>query len=335
MRIPTATYRLQFNKEFGFEDARAIVPYLHDMGISDIYASPLLRAREGSSHGYDVADPTKLNPDLGSEEEFELLTETLNSKNMGLLLDIVPNHMVASPENPWWKDLLENGELSPYAKYFDIDWHHAEGDMQGKMQLPIIGTEFDQAIDNGEFALMLEETGLSLRYHDYTLPLDIKSYATVLSLRSADSKDPPQIRASQQLRRLVESMAGLPDTNQGDTTSTTKGYQTRQVIKKRFLHLIEASTNLRNSVIDNIRLFNRNRVSNDLLKRLIDQQAYKLEYWKNGIRQFNYRRFFNITELVGIRVEDPQVFEDTHTLILELAGGRITGLRIDHIDGLH
>jgi len=171
LRIPVATYRLQFNGQFSFEDAQALVPYLSRLVISDLYASPIFKARQGSTHGYDVVDPSRLNPELGTAADFDALVRKLKEHGMGLLLDIVPNHMAASPENLWWMDLLENGLCSPYAAFFDIDWS-AFGN---RILLPILTRPYEKALENQELTLTLEDAGLFVQYNGYRLPLDIKS----------------------------------------------------------------------------------------------------------------------------------------------------------------
>jgi (1->4)-alpha-D-glucan 1-alpha-D-glucosylmutase len=256
LRIPSATYRLQFNRDFRFADARALVPYLHELGISDLYASPIFKARPGSAHGYDITDPTQLNPELGSEEDFEELVAELKRHDMGLVLDIVPNHMAATVDNPWWADVLEHGRSSPYASYFDIDW---DAHPERRIVLPILGAPLEEVLRRGELKVSLGRTGPSLRYHDTRLPL---SHTTSAAARRANS-DPAR------------------------------------------------------------------------LEGLLSQQAYELTYWRDGVRRLNYRRFFDVSDLVGVRVEDPAVFEATHGLIVRLAReGKVTGLRVDHIDGL-
>ena len=171
LRLPVATYRLQFNRQFCFEDARALVPYFHQLGISDLYASPILKARRGSPHGYDVADPLRLNPELGTEQDFEALARELKIHAMGLLLDVVPNHMAASPENPWWMDLLENGPSSPYAAFFDIDWNPPVGTAKNKVLLSFLSRPYAEALENRELALALRKDGLFVKYRGFSFPM--------------------------------------------------------------------------------------------------------------------------------------------------------------------
>lgn len=182
-RVPVATYRLQFHPGFRFADAQALVPYLDALGVSDLYASPLLAARRGSTHGYDVTDPTRLNPELGTTEDFASLTGALRNRRMGLLLDLVPNHMAAREENPWWRDVLAHGPASPFASFFDIDWHPPDGGLENKVLLPILGGQYRSGLENGELTVGLEEKGFIVRYHDRRLPLAPRSWGRILAHR--------------------------------------------------------------------------------------------------------------------------------------------------------
>ncbi|MBC7324402.1 MAG: malto-oligosyltrehalose synthase, partial [Moorella sp. (in: Bacteria)] len=180
LRIPAATYRLQFNRKFSFADARALAPYLQALGISDLYASPLFAARPGSPHGYDVTDPTRLNPELGGAEVFTALAGTLQELGMGLLLDIVPNHMVASRENPWWWDVLQNGPDSPYAAYFDIDWQPVRPGLKGRVLVPVLGAPYGKVLEEGELTLSLTAEGFLVGYHEWRFPLNAEAHRAIL-----------------------------------------------------------------------------------------------------------------------------------------------------------
>ena len=244
MRIPVSTYRLQFNRDFRFVDAIRIIDYLHDLGITDLYSSPILKARPGSTHGYDVIDPTQINPEIGTPEEFNQLVEALQAKGMGLILDIVPNHMAASVDNPWWFDVLEKGQDSPYAAFFDVNWESK------KVLLPILGRPYGEALENEELVLRLENGRHVVQYHEQKLPI---------------------------------------------------------------------AAGAENMTVDQV----------------LSRQNYRLAFWRKAIDSINYRRFFDISDLVGLRVERDEVFEATHRYVLQLVDeGRVTGLRIDHIDGL-
>ncbi len=324
MRAPTATYRLQFSAELGFEKARSLVPYLHRLGISDLYASPLFQARSGSTHGYDITDPLRLNPELGTEEEFEALTNELKRHDMGLLLDIVPNHMAASSENRLWADVLERGRASPHAPYFDIDW---ESDGEGKLVLPVLGKPNQDVLEDGEFSLALDAQGLRLRYYDASFPLDTTSYLAVLEPRLDNLK-----RTLGEHDPAFQALAGLV---QEIEEARAPADQTKRLL----FELYDGHAAIRAFIDENMRTLAGtpgDRRSFARLDSLLRAQPYRLAFWRTGTSEINYRRFFDVSGLVGIRVEDPQVLKSTHGLILQLAQeGNVTGLRIDHIDGLY
>src|SRR5271170_7413136 len=190
-RIPIATYRLQFHREFRFADASKVLDYLAALGISDIYASPILSSRRGSTHGYDGTDPTRINPDLGTEEEFAAFQQELQKRGMGLLLDVVPNHMAASSENRWWMDVLENGPDSAFASYFDVDWHPRLKSMDGRILLPVLGKPFGEVLDTGEFSVVLDDGKFSIKYFEHVFPVAPRSYRGILQ------------RAAEPLRTLL------------------------------------------------------------------------------------------------------------------------------------
>jgi len=336
LRIPSATYRLQLNRQFRFADACALVPYLHELGISDLYASPLLKAREGSQHGYDVTDPTRLNPELGTEKDFEALVQQLKKYQMELLLDIVPNHVAASPENPWWLDVLENGLCSPYAGFFDIDW----GALDNRILLPILARPCEETLENQELTLNLDGAGLFLQYHGYRLPLDVRSYRLVISccleaLAKASGLSHP---ASGKLKQVAESAEQLPPVINLCPEEAAREYRDRQAVKKSFLDIVRTSAETKAGLPVDITLINGGKgvpQSLELMRHLLEEQAYRLAHWKMAREHLNYRHFFDISDLIGVMVEKSPVFEATHSLILRLAReGKVSALRIDHIDGL-
>ena len=314
LRIPAATYRIQFNAGFTFEEARRIADYLHDLGITDLYSSPILKARKGSGHGYDVVDSTALNPELGTEEEFTKLHETLKKLGLGLLLDIVPNHMAASQENSWWMSVLENGLNSRFLHYFDIDW------VGEKVLLPILGKPYGEAIESGEIKLAFDQDGFYFTYYDKRLPLAPKSYTQIL-------------------RECVESLptegvaVELRDLVAGEDTVTNSRF-----LKETLARIYQESLEFRKALDAAIVKINGepgNIESFNALDALLDAQFYRLAYWRIASEKINYRRFFDVTDLVGVRIENPEVFEARNRRTLELiAEGKVTGLRIDHIDGL-
>ncbi|SFG97986.1 maltooligosyl trehalose synthase [Desulfotomaculum arcticum] len=334
LRIPSSTYRLQFNSEFSLHEARDLVPYLHDLGVTDLYASPLLQARQGSGYGYDVVDPTRLNRELGGEEAFAGLTEALRQRDMGLLLDIVPNHMAASAENRWWADVLRHGPDSPYAGYFDIDWQPGRPGLAGKVLLPIIASPYGEALENGELVLALAEDGFRVHYRGNPVPVRPDSYRDILGLGPAGTggqPDPDPV--PQQLEELLAALDKLPprhDTGYPAAFREITGrlwqlYQTNSATRL----LIDKSLQAINGIKGEPGSFTR-------LDKLLAGQHYLLAFWRPANREINYRRFFSISELVSVHAEDQHVFEATHDLVLRLCkAGLVTGLRIDHIDGLY
>lgn len=340
-RIPVATYRLQFNAGFRFEDARKVVPYLWKLGITDLYASPLFKARRGSTHGYDVTDPTRLNPELGTREEFDSLVEELKRCGMGLILDIVPNHMAASPENPGWTDVLENGRSSRYARYFDIDWRPINGAITDRVILPILGAPYGSVLENQELVLGLDEDGFCIRYYETRLPIQPKSYRAILAHRvetveAALGKSHPAFEA---LVNLIDAIRRLSEPSAADPKKVEKRHEGKESAKQSLWELYLSHPEIKTYLDENVRIFNGKKGdprSFDPLDQLLDDQAYRLGFWRVAREQMNYRRFFDISDLVCVRVEDPQVYEATHNLILELVKtGKVTGLRADHIDGLY
>ena len=340
LHVPAATYRLQFSRRFRFNDAQMLVPYLYSLGVSDLYASPIFKARQGSPHGYDITDPTCLNPELGTDADFEGLVGELKRHDMGLLLDIVPNHMATSTENQWWMDVLGNGRWSPYAAFFDIDWEPPESALRNRVLLPILGSPYDEALENGEIILTLEDGALFIRYHDHRLPLEIRSYGLVLShnldalKRRLGARNPEFQRTEQ----LLDAAQHLLPVNNADSREAAQQYRERESVREAFRNILSTSQEIRDFCQNNIGRFNGrrgNRASFELLDRLLGEQAYRLAFWKTSREKLNYRRFFDINDLIGIRVEEPQVLEATHALIFRLVReDKVGGLRIDHVDGL-
>jgi (1->4)-alpha-D-glucan 1-alpha-D-glucosylmutase len=322
-RVPRATYRLQFNPSFTFADARAITTYLAELGISDIYASPILKARKGSPHGYDVVDASALNPDLGSEDDFNAMHAEMEKKELGLLLDVVPNHMAATSENSWWMSVLENGPNSRFLHYFDIDWSPVttRGETVNKVLLPILGKPYGEALESQEIQLAFDVDGFFFTYFDKRLPLNARSYRLVLHDCVGSL---PNEGIGVELRELIE----------GETTVSNMKF-----LKETLWRIYEQEENLRTALDAAIVRLNGNKENpesfNDL-DELLDRQWYRLAYWRIASEKINYRRFFDVTDLIGVRVENPEVFEARNRRTLELiAEGKVTGLRIDHIDGLY
>ena len=234
LRIPAATYRLQFNRNFKFAAAEALVPYLHELGITDIYASPFFQARRGSLHGYSVTNPMELNPELGPPRAFDSLARALKNRGMGLLFDIVPNHMALSPDNPWWMEVLENGQGSPYAIFFDIDWHPANRILEGKLLLPILGRPYGQTLEDQELRLTLESGGFFINYYEHKFPLTPKTYHQILApvldrlVEDLGEENPATIA----LMGIVSLITNLPPRNLSSPKKVKDRQRDKEIIKK-------------------------------------------------------------------------------------------------------
>jgi (1->4)-alpha-D-glucan 1-alpha-D-glucosylmutase len=341
-RIPVATYRLQFNRDFRFNDARDLVGYLHRLGISDLYASPCFKARPGSLHGYDILDPNHLNPELGSEAEYAALAIELRRHDLGLLLDVVPNHMcIENRENLWWMDLLENGPSARHADFFDIDWEPVKKELKDKVLYPVLGDQYGAVLENGELTLSFEEGTFYLHYYDHRLPIMPKSYDAILThrLEELERALPADHRHFQELLSIDTELKNLPPPTEEDPERIVERYREKEIAKRRLGELYRQSPEIRAFIDRNVQLFNGERgtaASFDLLDALLRRQVYRLSHWRVATEEINYRRFFDINALAAIRMEDPQVFAETHQLIFRLIReGMVTGLRVDHLDGLY
>ncbi|MDH6061746.1 malto-oligosyltrehalose synthase [Chrysosporum bergii ANA360D] len=340
MGIPTATYRLQFNYQFGFNAAKEIIQYLDQLGISDLYASPIFKARIGSSHGYDVVDPNQLNPELGTEEDFTALLEALKQHQMGWLQDIVPNHMAYDSQNEYLMDVLENGVNSVYANYFDIAWNtpimNGWGDGEIPILAPLLGNFYGESLENGEIQLKYDQYGLSVNYYNLRFPLKLESYATFLNQNIGKlsqilgRNNPIFVRFLGMLYMLKHIPSDINPKERQDQINFVKGL---------LWELYTDNREIKNFIDENIQVFNGEKGKPDsfnLLDNLLSEQFYRLAFWKVGAEEINYRRFFTINELISVNVENFMVFENTHALMIKLVKqNQITGLRIDHIDGLY
>lgn len=332
VRYPIATYRVQLHKDFTFRQARSLFPFLERIGISDLYASPVFRARPGSTHGYDVIDPSHANPELGGDSEFESLAAELRERGMGLLLDIVPNHMAASSHNPWWMDVLESGIASAHAAVFDVEWDPAWERGDEKIFLPVLGSPFGTVLENGELSAGIAEDGFHIDYYETRLPADPGTYHWIFGERSDDWPQSPGFQD------LIELMQRLPDRR----TRVWEGIEARRreipEIKARLWSLYSNDETVRAFIDSSLRAMNGAKgdpASFDRLEAFIGEQAYRLAWWQVARERMNYRRFFDVSELIGVRVENSEVFSATHAAILRwVEEGRVTGLRIDHVDGL-
>ena len=342
LRVPTATYRLQFNYRFKFSDAKSIISYLNELGISDCYASPYFTANKGSLHGYDILDHNQLNPEIGTDEEYEAFVEELKKYDMGQILDIVPNHMsVAGNENSWWMDVLENGPVSTYADFFDIDWSPLKIELKNKVLLPILGDQYGRVLENQELNLTFEEGAFFIRYGDRKLPLDPVSYNRVLKFRVDElendtGKDHPHL---QELLSITTALSHLPSSVEKKGEERMERQREKEIVKKRLGNLCKESERIRSFINGNVVAFNGEKgdpKSFSRLDELLNDQAYRLSHWRVATEEINYRRFFDINDLAAIRVEDFNVFREVHKLIFRLIReGEVTVLRVDHPDGLY
>lgn len=342
IRIPISTYRLQFNLHFKFSDAKKIIPYLHDLGISDMYASPYFKAKEGSLHGYDIVDHNTLNPEVGTEEEFNEMIHELWKYGMGQMLDIVPNHMcITSKENVWWMDVLENGPSSHYANFFDIRWEPVKRELKDKILLPVLGDQYGNILEKQELKLVFETGAFFVYYYDHRLPVMPNTYIEILQYRinelekQISSENPHFV----ELLSIITALNHLPLYTEKDPEKITEKYREKEIIKKRLWNLYSESPEVKGFLDENVNLFNGikgDQRSFDLLDNLLNKQVYRLSHWSVATDEINYRRFFDINDLAAIKVENPAVFRETHKLVFRLIReGKVTGLRVDHPDGLY
>src|SRR5215469_2884228 len=304
MLVPTATYRVQFHLNFRFADAEQLIPYLHELGISHLYASPRGKARRGSLHGYDVADPVRINSELGTEEEFARLVERLHKYGMGLLLDIVPNHLAASPENPWWMDVLENGRQSPYASFFDIDWH-APGAKAPELQanqvvLPILTDLYDRVLSRQDITLRFDERGFYVHAENNRIPINPATYVSILApiietLRASGADFAAMSRLEE-----IERMAATLATSTPLALGVEKPQATTRVqLKDHLWQLALGSEAVRSAIDSTLRKFNGapgNLESFQELDGLLRAQPYRFAHWRTAAEEINYRRFFGLNE---------------------------------------
>ncbi len=336
MKIPVATYRIQFTPSFDFDDAKAIVAYLAEFGISDLYASPIFKSRYGSTHGYDVVDPKKLNPQLGGKKKFDELAEQIHNHGLGWLQDIVPNHMAFDSNNPILVDVLENGPESQYRDFFDIDWNHPYEGIKGRVLAPFLGKFYGDCLESGELQLQYGEGGITVNYYDNKFPIRIESYSQVLTyqvgrLRKKLGRNAPDFV---KLLGLLYAVKYIPSVAEG-----RERYDQISFIKGMLWELWNENKDVRQYIEENIETFNGipgKPESFNLLDNLLAEQFFRLSFWKVGNEELNYRRFFTVNDLISLRVEDEKVFDTTHSLIQQmLEEEKFTGLRIDHIDGLY
>ncbi len=321
-RIPSATYRLQFHSGFTFRDAVAILDYLNDLGITDVYASPYFQAGLESTHGYDVADHNALNPAVGNKLEYQQFVTELHRYQMGQLLDFVPNHMgISESLNQWWMDVLENGPASAYADYFDIDWHPRKEALAEKVLLPILRERYGKVLENAELILEREGGRFFVRYFSAKLPINPRTFPIILrrSLRHLQEDH------FHQMRDIIEQFSLSPFE---EIARAKLKFETLITRNPEVQRTVDLAVNEFQGAVGLPKTF-------DALHELLECQAYRLAYWRVAAEEINYRRFFDVNHLAAIRVEIPEVFEAAHQLVFQLlANGDVTGLRLDHIDGL-
>ncbi|HWE36351.1 MAG TPA: malto-oligosyltrehalose synthase [Isosphaeraceae bacterium] len=339
-RRPSATYRLQLYKGFQFDHAAAVVDYLADLGVSDCYFSPYLDARPGSTHGYDVFDHSRINPEIGDEAAHRRLLAALTDRGMGQVLDVVPNHMGIKGPNRYWLEVMEAGPHAPSSRFFDIDWHPVKEELDGRVLLAILEDQYGKVLEDGKLVLERDGGSFFVRYHETRLPLAPKSYARVLERRTEDllaryGPDDPHV---QEYRSIWASARNLPPFAGGRPEQVEETLREKEVIKRRIERLCAESEVIREFLDANVASFRGqpgDPRSFDAMDRLLEEQVYRLAFWRVAADEINYRRFFDINDLAGVRVEEPDVFEFIHSLIFRWVDeGGVTGLRVDHPDGL-
>jgi (1->4)-alpha-D-glucan 1-alpha-D-glucosylmutase len=339
-RIPNCTYRLQFNRQFTFAQARELVPYLHALGVSDAYSSPYFQARADSLHGYEISDHNKLNAAIGSREEYDRWVAELQAQGMGQLLDFVPNHMgIAEPLNQWWMDVLENGPSSLYAPYFDIEWEPLKSDLRGKVLLPILSDQYGRVLERGELRVCFEEGAFYLSYYDRRLPIAPGTYRYILEIALENLAEHKDESFYSELQSIITALEYLPRRNETDPERIAERTREKEIIKRRLERRCQEAPQVQNAIEAALAQINGkpgDARSFDVLDELLNAQSYRLAFWRVAAEEINYRRFFDINDLAAIRMELPEVFEATHQLLVDLVrAGAVTGLRIDHPDGLY
>ncbi len=339
-RIPTCTYRLQFNRWFTFSHAREIVPYLHALGVGDAYASPYFQASAHSLHGYDISDHNKLNTAIGSRADYDAWIAQLHAHAMGQVLDFVPNHVgIGDSRNQWWMDVLENGPSSRYAPYFDIDWQPRKFDLHKKVLLPILSDQYGRVLERGELQVHFEEGTFYLLHGERRLPIAPGTYRYVLEITLQNLADHKDEDYYAQLQSILTALEYLPKRTETDPKKITERIREKEIIKRRLERLCAEAPLVQQAMEKALAQINGkpgDARSFDNLDKLLNAQSYRLAFWRVAAEEINYRRFFDVNELAAIRVELPKVFDAVHRLLLDLVStGAVTGLRIDHPDGLY
>src|SRR5436189_1163965 len=339
-RIATCTYRLQFNRWFTFARAREIVPYLHELGVSEVYASPYFQASPDSLHGYDITDHNKLNPAIGSSADYDTWIAQLHAHGMGHVLDFVPNHVgIADSRNEWWMDVLENGPSSRYAPYFDIDWESLISHLRDKVLLPILSDQYGCVLERGELQVRFEEGTFYLLYGERRLPIAPGTYRYVLEIALQNLVEYKDEDLYAELQSILTALEYLPKRTETDPKRIAERAREKEIIKRRLERRCAEAPQVQQAIEKALVQINgepSDPRSFDALDQLLNAQSYRLAFWRVAAEEINYRRFFDVNDLAAIRVELPKVFDAIHRLLLDLVStGAVTGLRIDHPDGLY
>ena len=339
-RIPTCTYRLQFNRWFTFAQAREIVPYLRALGVSDVYASPYFQAGPNSLHGYDITDHNKLNAAIGSQEEYDAWIAELHAHSMGQLLDFVPNHMgITEPGNKWWADVLENGPSSMYAPYFDIDWRPLKSDLRDKVLLPILSDQYGRVLERGELQVRFEEGAFYLAYQNQKLPIAPGTYRLVLEMALENLAEYKDEEFYGEFQSILTALEYLPRRTETDPEKIAERAREKEIVKRRLERRCQEAPQVQRAIEKALAQINGrpgDPRSFDRFDELLNAQSYRLAFWRVAAEEINYRRFFDVNDLAAIRMELPEVFDAAHQLVVDLVrSGAVTGLRIDHPDGLY
>ena len=340
--VPRATYRLQFNRDFGFRAAQEILPYLAELGISHIYAAPFLKARPGSAHGYDIVDHGSVNPEIGSMDDFRRYCARLGELGLGQVLDVVPNHVgVLGADNEWWLDVLENGRASAHARHFDIDWSPPSAELRGKVLLPVLGDQYGAVLENGELVLGFspERGEFSVHYHEHRFPIDPCDYPWILvGDEAAATGVPDGFFEEPATATLLAALRTLPARDGDGEAAHLERRRNQPIFKQQLAALYARLPAVREHVAARLGALNGtpgDPASFDGLDRLLERQAYRLASWRVAADDINYRRFFDVNDLAALRIEDDEVFAATHARIFGwIAEGCVSGLRVDHPDGL-
>src|SRR6201981_1440205 len=339
-RIPTGTYRLQFNRWFTFSQAREFVQYLDALGVSDVYASPYFQASPESLHGYDITDHNKLNPAIGSRADYDAWIAQIRAHGMGQVLDFVPNHVgIADSRNEWWMDVLENGPSSRYAPYFDIDWQPRKFDLRDKVLLPILSDQYGRVLERGELKVCFEEGTFYVFYGDRKLPIAPGTYRYVLEIALENLAEHKEEDFYAELQSILTALEYLPKRNETDPKRIAERTREKKIIKRRLERRCAEAPQVQHAIEKALAQINGNpgdARSFDKLDELLNAQSYRLAFWRVAAEEINSRPFFELNHRAAIRVELPKVFDAVHRLVLDLVStGAVTGLRIDHPDGLY